>query len=48
MGGHCQAQDHVTEEREALVGLGAVLDPRGVRERLSTQILRKLGEELRE
>jgi hypothetical protein len=38
--GDGEAQDHVPQEREALVGLGAVLDPRRVCERLPPEVLR--------
>jgi hypothetical protein len=34
-----QAQDDVPEEREALVGLGAVVNPRGMREGLPRQVV---------
>jgi hypothetical protein len=43
--GDGQAQDAVSQEREPLIRLAAVVDPRGVRERLADEIVRKLIEE---
>jgi hypothetical protein len=43
--GDGQAQDAVPQEREPLIGLAAVVDPRRVRERLADEIVRKLIEE---
>jgi hypothetical protein len=41
---HCEAQDHVPQEREPLVRLGAVLDPGRVPEDLPPQVVRQLVE----
>ena len=48
VGGDRQAQDDVPQEREPLVGVGAVLHPGRVGEGLPAQVLRQLGEQLRE
>jgi hypothetical protein len=40
-----QAQDAVPEEGETLIRLGALANPRGVRERLALQVFRELIEE---
>ena len=45
VGGDGEAQDDVPQEGEALVGVGAVLDPGGVGEGLPPQVLRQLGEQ---
>ena len=47
VGGDGEAQDHVPQEGQALVGLGAVLDPGRVREGLPPKLLRQLRQELR-
>ena len=46
MGGDREAQDDVTEEGEPLVGLGALLDPRRVRERLPPERVGQLVEKI--
>jgi hypothetical protein len=45
VGGDGEAQDAVSEERESLVGLGAVVDPRRVREGLPNKVFGELIEE---
>ena len=44
-GGDREAQDDVSQEREPLVGVGAAVDPGGVRERLLREIFGELIEE---
>ena len=46
--GHGEAQHDVTQERQTLVGLGAVLDPRRVRVGLPPQVVRQLLDKLPE
>jgi hypothetical protein len=45
VGGDREAQDAVSQERQPLVGLLALLDPRRVRERLPLEIFGELIEE---
>jgi hypothetical protein len=40
VGGDRQAQDDVSQECEALIGIRATADPRSVRERLAREIIR--------
>ena len=48
MGGDREAQDAVSQEREPLVRVGAVLDPRGVREGLALEFIGELIEKVLE
>jgi hypothetical protein len=48
VGGDREAQDAVSEEGEPLVGLGALVDPRGVGEGLPLEIIGKLIQEVLE
>jgi hypothetical protein len=45
MRGDGEAQDAVSQEREPLVRLGPVVDPRRMSERLALEVIRELIEE---
>ena len=45
--GDGEAQDDVPQEGEPLVGLDAVIDPRGVGERLARKVVRQLIQQVR-